>query len=248
MARKVGMQWDKGYGKELVREIKNYNARLRTARKKYPDVKLPSPLKASQERKKITTVKEYRAFVKDIKKATAKTLVPTKQGITKYEANKARLQARRYSKAPNAEGVKRELLEKLIVSKPGKFPSELSMLMREMKLREGNKDNLLRAREWLANNQGRAENWRANYLKAILENMEMTLSVTADVNQVEKLVESYKKIYNRVAVIDIEDFLIGQMTKPETLGITYIYPNSLDSYSSVKGNLERIYRDWTSIL
>lgn len=242
MARASRIQWTKGYQKELARQVKNYNARIKYAQKKYPNLVLPPKLSVKEIKKTVKTRQEYRVLIRDIERATSKTLRPNKSGISVYEERTQKLAKRRKTQSPVETSIraKREALAKIRVdSAPGRFPTERNMILQHIGVKEGNEQNYDLIMNWMENNTTQSLQWKRNYLSAIEGVMEGLLS-SGDV----KGYEAYSRLRDMIERMDLEDFLMGQLLKSERVGISYVYVSKGDSIEDIANDL---INQWSSI-
>lgn len=246
MARSSRIQWTSSLQSQLRREVKNYNARIRAFAKKHPTFNVPPIVSYKESKRLITSKREYNKFIKDLKSATSKSLTPSKStGVSPYE--------RRLRKRAKQDVNKRVRLEEARQKKrlsaiqniqvdtaPGRFPTERRLLAMEMGLIEGDPGNLEKLERWLNENRNKSEQWRQNYLKAIIKSMtDFSGGYTTDA------IDALENLYQKVSTMDLEDFLIGQLVEGEALDIKYIYPNKAtgrsDEYSEALNYINRLW-------
>lgn len=249
MVRSSGIQWTSNLQSQLRREVKNYNARVRAFAKKHPTFNVPPIVSYKESKRLITSKREYNKFIKDLQSATAKSLTPSKStGVSPYE--------RRLRKRAKKDVTRRVRLEEARQNKrlsaiqniqvdtaPGRFPTESRILSGEIGLIEGSPENLSKLEEWINNNRNKAELWKENYLKSIINSMGGLLDGFSD-----EAMELLEELYQKISTMDLEDFLIGQLVASEELAIQYVYSNpkvgGVDEYAS---RLERIISKWDEI-
>lgn len=217
---------------QLVNEVRNYNRRVRAAIKRGLDPAIAPQTYTSKEiEQHLSTAKDYRRAINRLKGATADTLRETKKGgNTIYGA--------RYKIAPRntigdaqiapvpPEPVGPTEFEKLMANidlapEAGRLPSERKWIADKIGLEPGDIDNAQKMHDWLntGNNLYRVDQWRQNYLKAILNSLE-AFQFSWDQESIELLYDLYRKISS----IDLERFLAGQLLYGGHTVIDYIYP------------------------
>lgn len=240
MAGASRIQWTKSYQKELARQVKNYNSRVRYAKKKYPEyIHIPT-LKVKDLKRDIKTKQQYNVLLKDIERATSKVLVPSKAGRTVYEESLAKLAGRRKTQSPISESIvqpkklveaekKVDALSKLRVDKePGRFPTERNMILRNIGIIEGGPENYDKIISWIESNIGSNIRWKENYIKAI-DGVIEGLLISGD----EEGIEAYEQLRELITGMDIEDFVLGQLIKSERVGISYVYKRKGESAEDI---------------
>lgn len=224
MAGKNVFRWDKARTNELKREIKNYNARLKRAEKRY-GIDL-SKLSVSYKGLKgvIDSKREYNRTIKLLQSATYKTLTPKGRSEKtdferKIERNRVRRVERR-NKLTTIDLDKRraELLSTADFSRRlGRLYDGRDFVIMEINRSLGNSD-IERVENWLNNNRSRSENWRQNYLKSLVKSAQYA-ALQGDTARVDQL----RDVYTFVESLDLIDFLIAQIVDGYILSIDMQY-------------------------
>lgn len=209
---------------------------------------MPSMVSIKDLRAGITTKRQYNQVIKDLRSATAKSLAPTgKKGKGKSEYLKRmdkRARARKTKKVLTEEQQKQQLRQKALTGmsvdkKTGRFPTDRDLLLRNMQFSDKDKANYDRLREWLDIFPSKVIQWKRNYLKAIENVMEGAIASGND-----EAVLALEELHKKIATMDIEDFLIGQLLNPAGVEITYIYPHRGEGENELADRINRIISDW----
>lgn len=217
---------------QLVNEVRNYNRRVRAAIKRGLDPALaPRTYTTKEIETGLDAAKDYRRAIKRLKGARADTLRETKKGGNTIYGARYKIAPRGTIEAVPIEPVVPEPAghsewEKLLASidlapEAGRLPSERKWIADKIGLEPGDLDNAQKMHDWISggNNLYRVEQWRQNYLKAILNSLEI-FQLSWDQEAVELLYDLYRKI----SAIDLERFLAGQLLYGGHTIIYYIYP------------------------
>lgn len=228
--------------KELSKEVRNYNKRISYARSKYPNITLSPKLRVKDIKQEITTRSQYRSVLSDLRYAKTPNLIPQKSGKSKYEKRIQKREASRKKASiiPDQQRKRQEALSKIRVEQnKGRFPTEQQMLIRQIGITEGDTENYRKFMEWVEN--ANSMQWKENYLKGVTNSMEIAMS-TGDIEAYESL----KNLYDLIVKMDLQDFIIGQLSKPEQIQQDYIYP-SRSGDSEWAARVERIIDEWSTL-
>lgn len=208
---------------ELSREIKNFNRRVQEAANRGIDKSiLPAKIKVSEIKAEVKTISELNKRIRQLKKATAKTLVPTKSGLT----TKYQVQIEKENQALAQRQRRAALLKQGDFGRSGRrFPTQRDWLLKNIGITdEDTADEMLSKLEgWLkGKNLERSEQWRQNYLRTIDDNIKMALasgdSLSAD---------ALEALKQQIEQADLIDFLTGQLANPNQLAIGYLIASPL---------------------
>lgn len=227
--------------KELSRTIQAYNKRVKRAREKYGESYSLSPVTIKDVARDFKTVADYNRAIKRYEKARGNYIVPNKSGITKFEKYLNRLEKQREKRQQDREKEKRnkEILKMIEVEPSGKFPTESEMIKKEIGFESMSEDNIEKFNVWMNENYNKTVLWKNNYLKAI----ENSLEIAMDLGNIEA-VESLEELYKLISGMDLDRFLIGQLTEPAEIAIDYVYMGKGGDWSE---RIDRIIRKWDDI-
>lgn len=228
MAGRTYLQRNRGYQEELKRAIKRYNARVSYHEKKIGRYLTPR-LSYKELQGDIKNKRQLQATIKKIEKVTTKQIKEAKP-VFKPKSQTDKRQEKR-----------RAQIENILVDKEiGRFPSERDLIVSNIGLKEGDKANLERVNNWLSTHMQQSINWKNNYLKGIQGVLEGAMMGGND-----EAVELLEELYNLIESTDIEDFLIGQLSKPETLSMKYLYPTK---GGELEAEIDRVLAEWRMII
>lgn len=239
MGSRFSFRWTETLDRELRREVKNYNARVRYSSAKYPDIKFPTTLKVSDLKRQIASKRDYNKIINKLSRATSKTLIPGKTGLTKYEESEIKRELK-IKKDNEKYRRNKEIASRIMIGDiSGRFPDERSMIIKSIGLKENDQANYDKIRFWIDDHYQQSTRWKDNYLKAITNEIENSI-ILGDQEGLEPL----SKLYDFVAKMDLESFLIGQLVYPERLSIKYIYRGIYGDFSD---EIERILTYWETL-
>lgn len=227
MARRTYLQRHSGYSKELKRQIKNYNARITAYEKKHPEVgKLPRA-SYKQIESTVTRARQAESYIRKLQK--------TKPTQISSQVQKAKT-SQDTQKEKRSKAIENILVDKEI----GRFPSERDLIVKSIRLIEGDERNTEKLQNWLNTHRQQSIRWKENYLKSVIGSIEISI-INKDAEGYEKLNELYNMILN----MDVEDFLIGQLVRPEILAIRYLDSGQANAQVN---EIERIINEWKDII
>lgn len=223
---------------------------------------MPSTIKTSDVLKPGATKKSVNLTLTTLKRATAKTLKPTKLNVTQFEEQEIKAQRRRKTLpsvniismpepiqpvvpeqlTPTLDETKKADLANQISTEltAGKFPTDRDFMIKQIGLNDLG-DNLNKLRDWISNNSSSSIRWKENYIKAIDNSMESAL-MFGDAEAYDSL----QRLRDLITEMDMEDYLLGQLVKPEQLAIDYVYPVK-GSTSPWAGRVDRIISEWENL-
>lgn len=228
MARGTYLQRNRGYQEELKRAIKRYNARVSYHEKKLGRELAPR-LSYKDIQGGIKNKRQLQSTIKKIEKAGKKQITSSKIKL-KAEPQISKKDQQR----------KRQIENILIDKEIGRFPSERDLIVSKIGLKEGDSTNLEKINNWLNQHRQQSINWKNNYLRGIQGVLEGAMMSGND-----EAVEQLEELYNLIESADIEDFLIGQLIKPESLSMKYLYPTK---GGDLESEINRTIYEWRTII
>lgn len=213
MARKVTIRWTASLESDLKKEITRYRKKVSYAKRKYGFEEATifvEPQTYKNVKRNIKTKSQYNAYIKALRKFSARGVKP---GVPKEKSYKYQI---RNFKLPTVENKKMgELAAKINKPQSGRFPTQEDFIKKEIGI-VGSDEDWGRIRDWTATPNGklRSSRWRDNYLQTLKDNMVMMTYIGDE--------ESFKilmKIYNKVATMGLDAFLLGQLVSPAILAI-----------------------------
>lgn len=241
------------YEDELRLAITNYNRRLKAAAKRYNKPQfLAEKLNfrkmdiSSMETSHITTYITYLNSIRGekLKPAVYKGKIYTREKVINLENEDRIVREEQQKEAERRVNARARNLWSQVEAKAavvGRFPDQDSIFVKELGLTEGsNKERYEKLIKYLDSERGYAssETYRTNYLKSLLVNVGIT-----DINAASS--EIYRKvaeIYNIVAALPIQNFLMGTMVYKGELDIPFLY---VDIQSTEK--LDRVLSLWEDV-
>lgn len=246
MARQRRIQWTTSMSKELGKEVKNYNARVRAFAKKYPKADfIPPTVTVKQLKTEIKTKRQYNTALNDLRFAKSKTLKRPKRGKSEFEKRIAKRESNRKSKskAKLVDQKRKELAKQVNVEPvPGRFPSDREFVNKQIGLQPGDETNYDKINIWVDENPRRSQLWKDNYLKGIEKSMEIAITA-GNQEALDKLIE----LENKIKQMNLFDFLLGQLLHGELVGIDYTYPVRGELSNDYADRVQRIIDDWDFI-
>lgn len=227
--------------KELSRTIQAYNKRVKRAREKYGESYSLKPVSIKDVARDFKNVADYNRAIKRYEKARGDYIRLNKSGITKFEKYINRLDQQRKKREQDKQKEKnnKEILKNIEVEQVGKFPTESEMIKKEIGFESMSENNIEKFNVWMNENYNKTVLWKNNYLKAI----ENSLEIAMDLGNIEA-VESLEKLHELISRMNLDRFLIGQLTAPAEVAIDYVYMGRGGDWSE---RIDRIIRKWDDI-
>lgn len=254
MARKAKVFWTPARRANLAKEVANYNKRVARARAKLSQserLTLPPSAYTTELRKIIKNQSDYNRAIKQLRLATAKTLIPEPgKGVSQYQKSIARFkrnlpfesytenlktianrkQANFAKQVKKASKISAKGLDKLakksseidVTPTLGRFPSQRDYLIQEIGLQAGDEGNFQRIQDWL-NSPG-----KLNRLTMWRDNYLKTVYGNMESSLAINDLTSYQyliDIYNHVQSLSLAEFALAQLVDGAQLGIGQLIPS-----------------------